>query len=305
MKHLLYSAILILLAVAVSFSLPILIDSAENFLTDWQIPANSSEVAGIQKYSVPPTAFGFPPPQLSARGVYVLDLATNTKLFEKNADSRLPIASTTKIMTALLANSYFKQNAILTVGDGASVVGSKVGLFRGETLSFRALLYGLLLNSGNDAAFTIAENYPGGTTGFVEAMNQKASLMGLNNTHFENPAGLDHPNHFSSAKDLSQITREALNSAQLARIFATKDTQIVSLDKKHTYELHNLNKLLTSVAGVLGVKTGYTISAKENLVTLVDRGGHRVLLVVLGSDDRFGESIRLIDWTYSNFIWQN
>jgi serine-type D-Ala-D-Ala carboxypeptidase (penicillin-binding protein 5/6) len=304
MRHYLYSAGLILIAIMIAIITPILVKATDLIFVTVNIPENNSNVAGIQKYTLPPISKGILPPPATARSVLVLDLATEKSLYEINADTRLPIASTTKIMTALVGSQYFKPNSILTVKDGASVIGSKMGLKAGDSLSFRALLYGLLLNSGNDAAFTIAENYSGGVLGFVSAMNKKALDLGLQNTHFENPAGLDSPNQYSSAKDLSKITKEALKDYQLARIFATKDTEITTLDKKYTFKLHNLNKLLTSVAGVLGVKTGYTESAKENLVTLVDRNGNRVLIVVLGSDDRFGETTKLIDWTYANFAWQ-
>jgi len=304
-KYYLYSAGLILLAIIISITTPILINAADRVFISIDIPENNSNVAGIQKYNTPPISKGFPTPDTTARSVLILDLASGKSLFEKEPDQKLPIASTTKIMTALLANSYFKQNAILTVNDGASIIGSKVGFNKGESLTFRSLLYGLLLNSGNDAAYVIAENYPGGILGFVSAMNKKVIELDLKNTHFENPAGLDSPNHFSSARDLSKITEHALQDYQLARIFATKDTEITSIDKKYTYKLHNLNKLLASVVGVLGVKTGYSENAKENLVTLVDREDHKILLVVLGSDDRFGETTGLIDWAYSNFAWQD
>jgi len=163
----------------------------------------------------------------------------------------------------------------------------------------------MLLSSGNDAAYALAENYPGGVLGFVSAMNKKAEQLNLTNTHFDNPAGFDSPQHFSSAKDLATITEEALKNPSLVRIFATKETSIVSLDKKYTHQLANLNKLLSQVKGVLGVKTGFTEGAKENLVTCVSRDGHQILTVVLGSNDRFGESTKLIEWTYENFIWQN
>lgn len=172
-------------------------------------------------------------------------------------------------------------------------------------MSFRSLLYGMLLNSGNDASFAIAENFPGGVEEFVAAMNRKAQDLGLQDTNFDNPAGFDNPKHFSSASDLAEIAQEALKNAQLARIFATKDTEVVSWDKRYKHQLSNLNKLLSKVHGVLGVKTGYTKEAKENLVTLVEREGHRLLLVVLGSDDRFGETESLIEWAYGNFVWPN
>lgn len=303
MRYYLFSAGLILLAIIIAITIPVIVDFTESTFISLQIPQNNSQVAGVQKYNIPPVGKNVLPPTLSARAVLVKDLETNTILYQKDASTPLPIASTTKIMTALVASEYFKQNTALTVGTSANISGSKVGLIKGEDLSFRSLLYGMLLNSGNDAAFAIAENYPGGVLGFVSSMNKKAMDLSLKNTHFDNPAGFDSSNHFSSAADLAKITEEALKNYQLARIFATRETNIVSLDKKYTHQLLNLNKLLSSINGVLGVKTGTTQQAKENLVTLVERNGHKVLLVTLGSDDRFGETTRMIDWTYLNFTW--
>jgi len=303
MKYYLYSAGLVVLAIIIIVTVPFLVSLSEDTLLSLQIPQNNSGVAGIQKYNIPPVGKNTPPPISSARAIIVKDLATDITLYQKDVNLSIPIASTTKIMTALVASEYFKQNAVLTVSKSANIPGSRVGLFSGEDLSFRSLLYGMLLNSGNDAAFALAENYPGGVLGFVSAMNKKVLEMDLKNTHFDNPAGFDSPDHYSSAEDLAKITQEALKNATLAKIFATKETSIVSLDKKYTHQLLNLNKLLSQVQGVLGVKTGTTEGAKENLVTLVERDRHRVLLVVLGSGDRFGETKKLIDWTYSNFQW--
>lgn len=303
MKYYLYSAGLILLAIIIATITPFIVDYSERIFISLQIPQNNSAVAGIQKYNIPPISKNLNLPLYSARAVLVKDLATSTILYQKDANIPLPIASTTKIMTALVASEYYKQNSVLTVGSSAATPGSKVGLNYGESLTFRALLYGMLLNSGNDAAYTLAENYPGKTLGFVSAMNKKAIEFNLTNTHFDNPAGFDSPNQYSSAEDLAKITEEALKNYQLVKIFATKETSIVSLNKNYTHQLLNLNKLLSSVRGVLGVKTGTTEGAKENLVTLVERSGHKVLLVILGSNDRFGETTRLIDWTYANFNW--
>lgn len=303
MKHYLYSAVLIILAIVLTASIPFVTNFIDDFLLSLEIPANNSAVAGVQIYRVPPVGRNLPVPDLSARAVLVKDLATDSVLYQKGASEVLPIASTTKIMTALVASVYFKPDSVLTVGDVSNIEGSRMGLIRGENLSFTALLYGMLLPSGNDAAFAIAENYPGGILGFVSAMNIKSRELNLFNTHFDNPAGFDSPNHFSSAKDLAVITEQALKNPQLAKIFSTRETNIVSMDGKYRYDLVNLNKLLSQVKGVLGVKTGYTDLAKENLVTFVNRGGHEILTVVLGSDDRFGDSTRLIEWTYQNFSW--
>ena len=303
MKSYLISAVLIIAAISLVTSLPSVVNQTEDFLISLEIPQNNSAISGIQKYNIPPLSKNIPILKLGAGAIFVKDLVTGTVLYQKDASLSLPIASTTKIMTALVASEYFKPNSALKVRKGAGVAGAKVGLIFGEDLSFRSLLYGMLLNSGNDAAFTLAENYPGGVLGFVSAMNKKAVDLNLPNTLFDNPAGFDNPRHFSSAKDLAVITEEALKNDSLARIFATKQTSIVSLDKKYTHQLTNLNKLLLQVKGVLGVKTGFTEGAKENLVTYVVRDGHRILTVTLGSNDRFGESTKLIEWVYENFTW--
>lgn len=302
MRYYFYSAGLIFLTIILITFLPILVKLSEDYLISWEIPQNSS-VAGIQKYNIPPFDQHIPAPKLSARAVLVKDLNTDTILYQKDASNPLPIASTTKIMTALVASEYFSPNSVLTVKEGIKVEGAKVGLISGERLNFRSLLYGMLLSSGNDAAYVIAENFPAGISGFVSAMNQKAQMLNLINTRFENPAGFDSPRHFSSAKDLAIITEQALKNSQLSKIFATKETNIVSLDKRYNHQLVNLNRLLSQVRGVLGVKTGYTQAAKENLITFVNRDNHQILTVVLGSDDRFGESTKLIEWVYQNFIW--
>lgn len=269
-----------------------------------EIPQRSQTeqpILGIKKINLPPISSGFLPPALSAKSVLVEDLDTGTVLFQKDAAQRLPIASTTKIMTALVSNEYFQQNSVLTVVN--AIPGSNAGLTVGENLTFRSLLFAMLLNSGNDAAYAIADNYPGGSLNFISAMNKKALEIGLNNTHFDNPAGFDSPNHYSSAYELSKMTKVAIKNSTLSRIFATKQTEVSSIDQKYRHRLVNLNRLLTDTPGVLGVKTGKTDMAKENFVGLIERDGRRILTVVLGSDDRFGETNQLIDWTYTNFSW--
>lgn len=291
-------------AVAAVLLIPGFTGVSQSALTNLQIPATTPAVAGVEKINIPPVSTGLELPLIGARSVLVKELATDTILYQKDVNFPVPIASTTKIMTAIVASEYFQQNSVLTVDRGAQVEGSKVGLVGGESLSFRSLLYAMLLNSGNDAAYTIAENYPGGVLGFISAMNKKAQSLNLRNTHFDNPAGYDSPDHFASAADLALITQEALKDPVLTRIFSTQETEISSIDKKYTYQLRNLNKLLFSVQGVLGVKTGTTDAAKENLITLIERNRHQVLVIVLGSDDRFGESSQLIEWVYKNYQWQ-
>lgn len=244
-----------------------------------------------------------PEPSLSAVAAIAYDLDTDKILYQKNPHSRLAPASTTKIMTAIVASEHFENADLLTVPPEAVVAGSKMGLTAGETLTFRSLLYGMMLNSGNDAAFTIAMNYPGGFDGFVSKMNSKAVDLGLKDTHFDNPAGFDSPTHYSSAFDLLQIGKEAIKNARLGRVFSTKETSVTSIDRTQIHILKNLNKLLGE-DGVLGIKTGTTEMAGESLVGLVEKNGHTILTVMLNSHDRFGETRDLIDWVFNNFTWQ-
>ena len=206
-------------------------------------------------------------------------------------------------MTALVAVEYFKPGDILEVPDDlGNINGSSMGLKAGEQMTFRSILFGMLLNSGNDAAYTIAENYPGGKDTFIDKMNQKAASLGLLNSHFDNPAGYDSPDHFSTASDLAKIAAVASDNIQIAKVVATRETEVASVDLKFIHPLKNLNKLL-DIPGMLGMKTGTTPLARENLVSLMERDGHIVLMVVLGSEDRFGETKKLIDWTFANFTW--
>lgn len=243
-----------------------------------------------------------PPPYFTAGAVFAEDINLDKILYEKNADKKLAPASTTKIMTALVSVDHYKPGDVLVVPPQAMVGGSSMGLGVGESMTFRSLLYGMLLNSGNDAAYTLALNYPGGFDVFIQKMNEKASALGLKNTHFENPAGFDSPNHYSSASDLAKIAQTAVKNPQLAKIVSTKETSVESIDKMRSHPLKNLNKLLAE-KGVLGVKTGFTEKAGENFVGLIERDGHKILTVVLSSTDRFGETQNLFDWIYSNFSW--
>lgn len=244
-----------------------------------------------------------PVPNFSSGAVYAIDLDLNQPLYQKNIDKKLSPASTTKIMTALVSIEQFQPTDVLTISKEALVGGSSMGLQVGEKITFRSLLYGMLLNSGNDAAYAIALNYPGGFDAFIKQMNEKSKALGLINTNFTNPAGFDDPKHFSSAFDLSLIAKEAIKNPQISRIVATKETLVESRDSSKTHTLKNLNKLL-SEQGFLGIKTGFTEKSGENFVGLLDKNGHKILTVVLNSEDRFGETKQLVDWIFQNYTWQ-
>jgi D-alanyl-D-alanine carboxypeptidase (penicillin-binding protein 5/6) len=242
-------------------------------------------------------------PVVSAQGVLALDLDSGMSLYEKNADEPLLPASTTKIMTALVAMDYYPSNMPLRV-DGVRVIGQKMGLKEGEEITAGDLLYGLLVFSANDAAEVLAANYPGGREMFINVMNIKAEKLGLASTHFENPAGLDGVNHVSTARDLTNLAQIAMGNPQFAEIVNTKQRVVGSTDGRIAHSLVSTNELLGKVAGVAGVKTGWTENARENLVTYVNRDGHRVLIALLGSQDRFGETKELIDWMFTSYAWQ-
>ncbi|MBI4040167.1 D-alanyl-D-alanine carboxypeptidase [Candidatus Daviesbacteria bacterium] len=300
----LYSVVLVLFAANFLLGLNPVVNLVQSqFLSGNTAQMHSQGVEAGRVIPTPPISKGLMLPAVTAAGVYVSDLDTGYVFYVKDPDKRVPIASTTKVMTALVAAEYYQPNDVLQVYALPPYSGSNMGLKVGEKLTFRSLLYGMMLNSGNDAAYALAQNYPGGVSRFIEAMNEKVSQLGLANTHFDNPAGFDNPNHYSSAADLARIAAVTYANPQLARVVGTKQTEVASLDKTSVHVLHNLNKLL-NIPGVLGIKTGFTPQAKENLIGLKETNKHKILTVVLGSDDRFGETEYLMNWVESNFSWQ-
>ncbi|MGB9637237.1 MAG: D-alanyl-D-alanine carboxypeptidase family protein [Microgenomates group bacterium] len=241
-------------------------------------------------------------PELTAKSVFIVDVDSAVVLYQKNADLRLLPASTTKMMTALVALDQYPLEKVLTVGQ-LVIDGSKIGLLPGEQITVENLLYALLVDSANDAAEVLAQNYPGGESAFVLAMNQKAADLKLENTHFSNPVGLDGKDHYSTAEDLGRLAAVVISQPILAKIVAT--TEIVISDTSGTikHNLKNTNELVGKVEGVKGIKTGWTQNAGECLVTLVEKGGHRVIIVVLESKSRFAETQSLINWVFGNFEW--
>lgn len=242
-------------------------------------------------------------PALSARGVYVLDVESGKVLFEKNSDSPVLPASTTKIATALTALKAYNPQEILTVGR-VRTFGSKMGLVEGEQISVENLLHGLLINSANDAAEVLAGNYSGGRAAFIEEMNKVARESGLSQTHFTNPAGFDEYLHFSTARDLTALALIAYEDPSLAKIVGMNSAEVTSSNGLIKHNLYNTNQLLGSVPGVIGIKTGHTTTSGESLVTLIRRDKHDVIIALMGSTDRFSETKQLIDWIWENYEWQ-
>ena len=241
-------------------------------------------------------------PIISAQAALAVDIESGVTLYEREPDKLLLPASTTKIVTALVAMAAFPGNTILEVKN-IKVEGQKMGLVNGEKMRVEDLLYGLLVYSANDAAEVLAQNYPGGRESFVEAMNAKAKELHLENTSFLNPTGLDGNGHVTTARDLIRVATLAMKNPEFARIVGTKQAMVKSENGKIVHRLTNINELLGVVEGVLGVKTGWTENARENLVTYIERDNRKIMIALLGSQDRFGETKELIEWIFSNYSW--
>lgn len=240
-------------------------------------------------------------PKISAQGAIIMDADSKVVLYSKNPDLRFSEASTTKIMTALTALDYFKLSDILTVKQ-ATTEGSILGLYEGEQMSFENLLYAMLLPSANDAAVAIAQNYPGSEAAFVQKMNEKARIFKLFNTHYQDPAGLLDAGDYTTPFDLARLASFAVKNDVVKNIVATKERVIYDASGANIYDLLNLNKLLGQ-DGVNGVKTGYTQEAGQVLVTSKVEQGKTVIIVVMGSGDRFFDTTKLLDLVNNNLTY--
>jgi D-alanyl-D-alanine carboxypeptidase (penicillin-binding protein 5/6) len=258
-----------------------------------------------------PTPSPTPPaPAIQAVAGILLDMSNGAILFTKNGDEELPMASTTKIMTIVLAleNGNLDQN--VTIGADAVKEGSgdasHMGVTEGEVLTMHDLLYGLMLPSGDDVAVAIADavSKERGRS-FVALMNEQAQYLGLTHTHYVNPDGLDAQGHYTSVTDLVHLTRFALRLPMFASIVSTYEYKIPATSKHNAYDLKNTNQLIwpkTGYAGADGIKTGTTGNAGACLVFSATRGDHHLIGVVLGAPGdagRYGDARKLLDWGFS------
>lgn len=235
-------------------------------------------------------------PDVSAAAYVVMDAGTGDLLAVENENAPMLIASTTKIMTALVALERCDLDETVTVDPAwTGIEGSSMYLAPGQQLTVRELLYGLMLASGNDAAVALACITAGSVEDFAVLMNEKAAELGCANTHFMNPNGLDAEGHYSCARDLAVITREAIRSEEFCRIVSTT-AQTVG---ENTYTNHN--RLLTECEGVFGVKTGYTEAAGRSLVTACERDGVTLICVTLSDPDDWADHTALYDWAYASY----
>lgn len=231
-----------------------------------------------------------------ARGAAVIDADSGRLLLAKDADQRLPMASTTKIMSAMLTLEQDGLDAPFTVDKNAiRVEGSSMGLREGDTVTLRALAYGMLLPSGNDAANAAAVRIAGSKEGFARMMNQRAAELGLTDTHFVTPSGLDGKEHYSTAYEMALLAREALQNEAFAEICGKSSAKVSYGNPPYDRWLANHNKLLKYYEGAIGVKTGFTDTAGRCLVSAAQRDGMRLIVVTLNCPDDWNVHMRLYD----------
>lgn len=230
--------------------------------------------------------------QNSAKAAITIEAQTGISLYEKNADEQLPMASTTKIMTALVALENADINKTFTVSENAcKVEGTQIGLLAGDQISLNDLLHMLMMKSANDAAQTIAENISGSLEAFAELMNERAKQMGLTHTHFENPHGLPSDNHYTTARELALIAAEALKNDTFAQIVSTKKKKL----DYHGLVIENSNRLLSSYEYTTGVKTGFTKAAGRCLVTSAKKDGVTLINVTLNDGNDWQDHTEMFE----------
>ncbi len=236
-------------------------------------------------------------PTVSAEACVLMDAESGTIIYEKNPDSRMLIASTTKIMTALVALEHGSPDDVVEIKrEWTTVEGSSMGLAPGEFCTLRELLYGLLLASGNDAGVAVACHTAGSEEAFAQLMNEKAAELGMENSHFANPHGLDHEAHYSTARDMAILAAAAMDNAELALIASTSE---VRLSQNRYFSNHN--KLLRQCEGCIGLKTGYTSKAGRTLVSVCERNGTRLICVTLKDGDDWADHAKLYDWGFEYY----
>ncbi len=236
---------------------------------------------------------------LSAESYILIDGKTGRVLLEKDAHRKMPMASTTKIMTALVALEEGNIEDKVTIKkESIGIEGSSLYLREGEIISLKDMLYGLMLRSGNDVAEAIAIHIGGSIENFVSLMNKKAKLIGALNTNFVNPHGLHNDLHYSTAYDLALITKEAFSFEEFANIVKSKS---YIADREENNYFYNKNKTLWEYNGGDGVKTGYTINSGRCLVSSASNKGMRLIAVCLRAGDWFNDNYKLLDYGFNNY----
>lgn len=241
-------------------------------------------------------------PAIRAGAAVLIEARSGTVLFAKNGEMRRAPASTTKMLTAIVALEKGRLNQVIKVSKKAAATGgSSIWLKSGDRLTLGELLEGTMLRSGNDGSVAIAEGVAGSVEIFVNWMNLKAKEIGALQTNFKNPHGLRAPSHYTTALDLALIARYGLANPQFARLVSKKEGHLQWLDRQRQVEIKNTNRLLWYLQGADGVKTGTTNEAGHCLVASATRDGKQLIAVALNSGDRWGDCVRLLEYGFEKF----
>ena len=272
-------------------------------ITSWGLEKEITETASSNTKEIVEEEAEEAEPQINSRIALIYDRTSGKIMYEKNGNKQTPMASTTKIMTAIVVLENANLKDVVTIDSkAAGMGGSRLGLKMNDKITVNDLLYGLMLRSGNDAAVALA-NYVGGSIeGFAETMNAKAKEMGLTNSHFVVPHGLDNEGHYTTAYELAKMADYALQIEKFKEIVSTYSTTITI--NGYPKAINNTNKLLGSVAGVYGVKTGFTNGAGRCLVAACERDNLDIITVIIGADtnnQRTEDSKELIEYAYKEF----
>lgn len=257
-------------------------------------------LAGVTAAALDLTAAAAGPGDLSAVSAVLIEAETETVLYQKNAGERRAMASTTKIMTALLTIEAGDLDREFTVDPLAiRVEGTSMGLQEGDRVSRRDLLYGILLPSGNDAANAAAVSVSGSIPEFVKLMNSKAQELGLSDTHFVTPSGLDADGHYTTALDLARLTAYAMKEETFREIVACRSAEVEFGNPPYKRTLYNSNKMLARYDGAIGVKTGFTDNARRCLVSTAERDGVTLIAVTLNAGDDWNDHTKMLDYGFT------
>ncbi len=270
------------------------------------LTATSIETISLESNSkIPIKNAHYISPIIQAKSSISVDLKTGIVLYEKNAHERVAIASITKLMTVLIILEENELNETVTVSHNSAITeGSTMYLVAGEKIALENLVYGAMIQSANDAAVALAEHNAGSVDKFVEKMNAKAKKLGLVNTNFSNPIGLDSPNNYSSAYDVAKLGKEIYKKQFVQHAVSLKELEVKSVSGNYIHRLKSTNELLDSYLHVKGLKTGKTDAAGLCLTVIAENNSKdEILTVVLNSPDRFKETKILVDWIFRAYTW--
>jgi serine-type D-Ala-D-Ala carboxypeptidase (penicillin-binding protein 5/6) len=243
-------------------------------------------------------------PTITARSALAYDFSSGSILYTYNFDTRVPIASLTKLLTAVVIAESGKLDEIVTITEeDIKVIGPNTGLVKDERIKVSELMKAMLIASHNDSTRALSRHVGGTSEHFVELMNAKADELGMHSTHFTNPVGFDDPNHYSTAQDLTLLVQKFMNDDRLSQIVRMKEAELRAVNLSFTHKVKTTNKLLLEDPSVVGIKTGYTTEAKGNLAIRSIEGNADVVTIVLGSDDREGDTRKILDWVQMVYRW--